>query len=190
MRGYLPAVRGQWDGELFRVEDATLSLPSPPGQPSFADMTFGLVSIPDAELLAGGSTGARSMVIIVGSGLINPAVYEVVLASIEAWADEQADLDSADLNVAPIKLRAIESSADLGENFSMLFLIFGSFVIFAGILLVMNIFVMLADERKPEMGMARAIGMHRSDLRALFVQEGALLGMISSAVGALSLIHI
>ncbi|MFL2946810.1 MAG: FtsX-like permease family protein [Candidatus Poseidoniales archaeon] len=186
LRGYLPAIRGQWDGELFRVEDATLSLPSPPGQPSFADMTFGLVSIPDAELLAGGSTGARSMVIIVGPGLINPAVYEAVLASIEAWADEQADLDSADLNVAPIKLRAIESSSDLGENFSMLFLIFGSFVIFAGILLVMNIFVMLADERKPEMGMARAIGMHRSDLRALFVQEGALLGMISSAVGALA----
>ena len=184
LRGYLPAIRGQLDGELFRVEDANLSLPSPPGQPSFADMTFGLVSIPDAELLAGGSTGARSMVIIVGPGLANPAVYDAVLAIVEDWADEQADLDSADLNVAPIKVRAIESTADAGENFSMLFLIFGSFVIFAGILLVMNIFVMLADERKPEMGMARAIGMHRGDLRVLFVQEGALLGMISSAVGA------
>ncbi|MDE0708411.1 MAG: ABC transporter permease, partial [Candidatus Poseidoniales archaeon] len=184
LRGYLPAIRGQWDGERLLVEDANLSLPSPPGQPSFADMTFGLVSIPDAELLAGGSNGARSMVIIVGPGLINPAVYEAVLASIEGWADEQADIDSADLNVTPIKLKMIEATADLGETFSMLFLIFGSFVVFAGILLVMNIFVMLADERKPEMGMARAIGMHRSDLRVLFVQEGALLGMISSAIGA------
>ncbi len=184
LRGYLPAIRGQWDGERLLVEDANLSLPSPPGQPSFADMTFGLVSIPDAELLAGGSNGARSMVIIVGPGLINPAVYEAVLVSIEAWADEQADLDSADLNVTPIKLRMIEATADFGETFSMLFLIFGSFVVFSGILLVMNIFVMLADERKPEMGMARAIGMHRSDLRVLFVQEGALLGLISSAVGA------
>ena len=185
LRGYLPALRGQWDGERLIVGDANLSLPSPPGQPSFADMTFGLVSIPDAELLAGGGSGARSMVIIVGPGLINPAVYDVVLASIEAWADEQADLDSSDLNVAPIKVRMIEATADAGESFSMLFLIFGSFVIFAGILLVMNIFVMLADERKPEMGMARAIGMHRGDLRVLFVQEGALLGLISSAVGAL-----
>ena len=184
LRGYLPALRGQWDGERLIVEDANLSLPSPPGQPSFADMTFGLVSIPDAELLAGGGSGARSMVIIVGPGLINPAVYDVVLSSVEEWADEQADLDSSDLNVAPIKIRMIEATADAGESFSMLFLIFGSFVIFAGILLVMNIFVMLADERKPEMGMARAIGMHRGDLRVLFVQEGALLGMISSAVGA------
>ena len=185
LRGYLPAIRGQWEGELFLVDDANLSLPSPPGQPSFADMTFGLVSIPDAELLAGGGTGARSMVIIVGPGMINPAVFEAVLASIEEWADLQADLDSADLRVQPIKQRTIESTADVGENFSMLFLIFGTFVIFAGILLVMNIFVMLADERKPEMGMARAIGMHRSDLRVLFVQEGALLSIISSAVGAL-----
>ena len=53
LRGYLPAIRGQWDGERLIVEDANLSLPAPPGQPSFADMTFGLVSIPDAELLAG-----------------------------------------------------------------------------------------------------------------------------------------
>ncbi len=184
LRGYLPAIRGQWDGESLIIGDAELSLPSPPGQPSFADMTFGLVSIPDAESLAGGSTGARSMVIIVGTGLANPAVYETVLTSVEEWADLQADLDSADLNVAQIKLKTIESTADVGENFSMLFLIFGTFVIFAGILLVMNIFVMLADERKPEMGMARAIGMHRSDLRVLFVQEGALLSIISSAVGA------
>ena len=184
LRGYLPAIRGQWEGERLIVDDATLSLPAPPGQPSFADMTFGLVSIPDAELLAGGSNGSRSMVIIVGPGLVNPTVFEIALTDIEEWADFQADLDSTGLNVAPIKLRMIEATEDAGENFSMLFLIFGSFVIFSGILLVMNIFVMLADERKSEMGMARAIGMQRSDLRVLFVQEGALLGMISSAVGS------
>ncbi len=184
LRGYLPAIRGQWEGERLIVEDANLSLPAPPGQPSFADMTFGLVSIPDAELLAGGNSGTRSLVIIVGPGMANPAVYDAVLASVESWADEQADLDSSNLNVFPIKQYMVDATADAGENFSMLFLIFGSFVIFAGILLVMNIFVMLADERKPEMGMARAIGMHRGDLRVLFVQEGALLGLISSAVGA------
>ena len=185
LRGYLPAIRGQWEGERMIVDDATLSLPSPPGQPSFADMTFGLVSISDAELLAGGSNGSRSMVIVVGPGLVNPTVFDIALADIEEWADFQADLDSTGLNVAPIKLRMIEATEDAGENFSMLFLIFGSFVIFSGILLVMNIFVMLADERKSEMGMARAIGMQRNDLRVLFVQEGALLGMISSAVGSL-----
>ena len=184
LRGYLPAARGQLDGERLIIQDANLSLPAPPGQPSFADMTFGLVSIPDAELLAGGNSGGRTLVIIVGPGMANPAVYDAVLASVESWADEQADLDSSNLDLFPIKQFMVEATADAGELFSMLFLIFGSFVIFAGILLVMNIFVMLADERKPEMGMARAIGMHRGDLRVLFVQEGALLGMISSAIGA------
>ena len=60
-----------------------------------------------------------------------------------------------------------------------------SFVKFSAILLVINIIMIYADERKSEMGMARAIGMQRNDLRVLFVQEGALLGMISSAVGSL-----
>ena len=184
LRGYIPVIRGQLDGDELFIEDASLSVPSPPGQPSFADMTFGLVSIPDAEKLAGGGTGARSMVLIVGPGLVNEQVFAEVLADVEDWADLQADLDSTNLNVAPVKLNLIEATEDAGEDFSTLFLIFGSFVIFSGILLVMNIFVMLADERKPEMGMARAIGMQRSDIRALFVQEGSLLGLISSAVGS------
>ena len=184
LRGFIPVVRGQLDGEILTIEDATLSVPSPPGQPSFADMTFGLVSIPDAEALAGGGTGARSMVLIVGPGLVNEQVFAEVLADVEEWADIQADLDSTNLNVAPVKMNLIEATEDAGENFSTLFLIFGSFVIFSGILLVINIFVMLADERKPEMGMARAIGMQRPDIRALFVQEGALLGLISSALGS------
>ena len=116
LRGYLPAIRGQWEGERLIVDDATLSLPSPPGQPSFADMTFGLVSISDAEILAGGNNGSRTMIIIVGPGLINPTVFEIALADIEEWADFQADLDSTGLNVSPIKIRMIEATEDAGEN--------------------------------------------------------------------------
>ena len=113
--------------------------------------------------------------IIVGPGLINPTVFEIALADIEDWADFLSRFRFDRAECIPHQTRMIEATEDAGENFSMLFLIFGSFVIFSGILLVMNIFVMLADERKSEMGMARAIGMQRNDLRVLFVQEGALL---------------
>ena len=186
LRGYLPAIRGQLDGERLVVDAPNISFPTPPGQDAFAAVTFGFVSISDAEALAGGGEGDRSMVIIAGFSMFDSENFTAMHAALEVWADEQADLQTTGLKVAPIKQNLTENTAQAGESFAMLFLIFGTFVIFAGILLVMNIFVMLADERKPEMGMARAIGMQRSDLRALFVQEGALLGLISSALGSLA----
>ena len=186
LRGYLPTARGQLEGERLVADSVELDLPAPPGQDAFAAVTFGLVSVSDAEALAGGSEGDRTLVLLSGPGLAPPDDFAAVEAQLADWADEQADVKSADLDVRPIKANLVEGTAEVGESFSMLFLIFGSFVIFAGVLLVMNIFVMLADERKPEMGMARAIGMQRSDLRSLFVQEGVLLGLLSSAAGAVA----
>ena len=42
-----------------------------------------------------------------------------------------------------------------------MFTAMGSFGVFAGLLLLVNLFVMLAAERKTELGMARAVGMRR-----------------------------
>jgi len=185
LRGLLPASRGLLHGEMFYIESANLSLPAPPGQPSFDAVSFGIVSMIDAEKLAAGNPGDRTIVMLSGPTLMNETNFTAIQSAVLQWADEQADLQTTDIRVSPIKQRAVQATESVGESFSMLFLIFGSFVIFAGILLVINIFVMLADERKPEMGMARAIGMQRGDLRSLFVQEGAFLGLISSGFGAL-----
>src|SRR5207249_12184138 len=46
-----------------------------------------------------------------------------------------------------------------------------------------NIFVMLAEERKGEMGVARALGMRRKNLVQSFVSEGLLYALLSSVVG-------
>jgi len=185
VRGYLPAARGLMDGEFLTVVNASLSLPSPPGQPSFADITLGVVHLADAEALAAGNQGERSAVMISSNTFGNQTAFDELEAAIHAWADEISTTNNSYLSVNRQKNHTVEDTKDAGEGFSMLFLIFGSFVIFAGVLLVVNIFVMLSDERKPEMGMARAIGMQRADLRSLFVQEGALLGLISCAVGSL-----
>lgn len=70
--------------------------------------------------------------------------------------------------------------------FSDMFFIFGTFAIVAGIILTINIFVMLGEERKSEMGMSRAIGMKRSHLRRVFSYEGLFYSLGSSFVGALA----
>ncbi len=70
--------------------------------------------------------------------------------------------------------------------FTDVFFVFGTFVIAAAVILTINIFVMLGEERKSEMGMSRAIGMKRSHLRRLFSYEGLFYAAGASVVGALA----
>lgn len=68
--------------------------------------------------------------------------------------------------------------------FTDIFFVFGTFVIVAAIILTINIFVMLAEERKSEMGMSRAIGMKRSYLKRIFSYEGLFYAAGASIIGA------
>ena len=104
---------------------------------------------------------------------------------VEQWADNVADLNSSSLHIDRIKRDTIEQTEGAGASFSALFLIFGSFVMLAGVLLLINIFVMLADDRRNELGILRAIGLQRAELRWLLGLEGALLALFASAAGSL-----
>jgi putative ABC transport system permease protein len=70
-----------------------------------------------------------------------------------------------------------------GTVFSSIFTIFGIFSILAGVLLIFLIFVMLAAERRSELGMARAIGVHRRHIVQSFVTEGMLYDVVAAALG-------
>ena len=59
-----------------------------------------------------------------------------------------------------------------GDVFVSIFTTFGSFSIAAGILLIFLIFVMLSAERRPELGIARAVGTRREHLVQMFVVRG------------------
>ncbi|HVX30180.1 MAG TPA: FtsX-like permease family protein, partial [Nitrolancea sp.] len=87
-----------------------------------------------------------------------------------AIATKQNDLDAAEL---------------AGNMFLTLFLVFGLFSISVGVLLIFLIFVMLAAERRSEMGMARAVGMQRRHLTEMFLAEGIAYDLVSALVGAL-----
>lgn len=62
----------------------------------------------------------------------------------------------------------------------------GAFGGLAGALLVVNLFVMLAEERKVQLGMFRALGMSRAGLVRAFSVEGWLYGLVAATVGAVS----
>ena len=70
-----------------------------------------------------------------------------------------------------------------GGVFSTLFSICSTFSILAGVLLIFLIFVMLAAERKSELGMARAVGMQRGHLIQMFVAEGLVYDLAAAALG-------
>ncbi len=55
----------------------------------------------------------------------------------------------------------------------------------AGTMLIFLIFVMVAAERKPEMGIARAVGIQRGHLVQLFAFEGLAYDLIAAAAGSL-----
>ncbi|MFO7792136.1 MAG: FtsX-like permease family protein [bacterium] len=81
------------------------------------------------------------------------------------------------------KNQVLQDFKDNISQFTDIFLIFGTFSIIAGIILAVNIFVMLGEERKSEMGMSRAIGMKRGHLRRVFSYEGMIYAGAASFVG-------
>ncbi|HET6878262.1 MAG TPA: FtsX-like permease family protein [Jatrophihabitans sp.] len=71
------------------------------------------------------------------------------------------------------KRSVLDAAKKTGDTLGSLFLMIGSFSIIAGALLLVNIFTMLAEERRSQLGMLRAVGMKRSRLVESFSLEGA-----------------
>jgi putative ABC transport system permease protein len=83
-----------------------------------------------------------------------------------------------------LKQDLLDMANTTGNAFMSMFTTFGTFSIAAGILLIFLIFVMLAAERRSELGVSRAIGMRRGHLVELFVFEGLAYDLIAALVGA------
>ncbi len=109
---------------------------------------------------------------------------------------EQA-LSGTPYKVETFKQDGIRLAELVGNAFTTIFIVFGLFSISAGVLLIFLIFVMLAAERKPEMGMARAVGAKRRQLVESFLAEGmgydlgaAVVGLVAGMGVTLAMIQI
>jgi putative ABC transport system permease protein len=83
------------------------------------------------------------------------------------------------------KQSVLDAARQVGDSLGSLFLFIGSFSIIAGVLLLVNIFVMLAEERKSELGMLRAVGMKRGRLVRSFIIEGTVYALVACLLGIL-----
>jgi putative ABC transport system permease protein len=88
-----------------------------------------------------------------------------------------------DFTVNELKKDGVEQAESVSDAMSQLFVLMSSFTIIAGVALIVNIFVMLAEERKSEMGISRAVGMQRGDLTQTFVFEGLVYAIAAAVVG-------
>lgn len=102
-----------------------------------------------------------------------------------AISDAVTELTEIEL-VDPLNKQTVVTAADVGGTvFSTVFSLFGIFSVLAGVLLIFMIFVMLAAERRSELGMARAVGMQRRQLVQMFVTEGVVYDLLAAALGVL-----
>jgi putative ABC transport system permease protein len=94
-------------------------------------------------------------------------------------------LGDLDARVQGVKADLLDRADKAGDSLSQLYFTIGMFAVAAGILLLVNVFVMLADERRSELGMLRAVGMKRRTLVAALATEGWIYALVASALGAL-----
>ncbi|HEU0000320.1 MAG TPA: FtsX-like permease family protein [Ktedonobacteraceae bacterium] len=89
------------------------------------------------------------------------------------------------LSVNEVKEQGVKLSTLENDIFSRIFDLFALFALAVGLLLIFLIFVLLAAERRAEMGMARAIGVQRRHLVLMYLFEGTVYDLISSSIGLL-----
>ena len=82
-------------------------------------------------------------------------------------------------NIKANQIRSIENG-QIGK----LFLLLSSFAILAGALLLVNIYTMLADERKSDLGTLRAIGFSRRKIEFILYFEGFIYSIVAAFIGS------
>ncbi len=92
-------------------------------------------------------------------------------------------LDGVRFQVEPVKADAVDAAKLTASIFTTVFLVLGLFSIVAGAMLIFTLFVMLAAERRSEMGIARAVGAQRMHLVQAFVAEGIVYELLAGLVG-------
>jgi putative ABC transport system permease protein len=130
---------------------------------------------------------ARAQTLLHKPGLID-AIYVAnrggVAATDKVVKALKATVSPLGLETDKTKQNALNAADSAGAFFVSFFTEFGAFSIAAGILLIFLIFVLLAAERRSELGIARAVGTRRGHVVQMFLYEGAAYDLVAALVGA------
>ncbi len=174
MKGLIPYAFG--DDTAYRLKHAGYysDVEGLEGLAELDAVVLGLVSLTDAEELASAGENERSLIVLTPADAGDDAE-----ATLRLWLDEMASREDLNLNVRPVKVDAAALASESSGVLAAMFLVFGSFTIAAGVLLVLTIVLMLAEARRSEFGTLRSLGMSQSDARSLAVMEGAMVASLS-----------
>ncbi len=139
-----------------------------------------VISAPAAQQLTG-KPGLYNMVLISNQG----GLFEGVGKTGAVTAALDPALAGTNLEAQPVKQKALDTAESAASSFTSIFLLFGEFSMIAGVLLIFLIFVMLAAERKTELGVMRAMGSKRRDILKVFAFEGVVYSALAAAVGSI-----
>ncbi|HUG84107.1 MAG TPA: FtsX-like permease family protein [Euzebya sp.] len=140
-----------------------------------------IASLAQGEAVTGAPPRDRLLVSLDGGVFDTRDLSDAAVASLRA-----AVVELPGVEVEGVKATVLDDAQRAGAGFTELFSIIGSFSVLAGILLLVNLFVMLAEERKTELGMLRAVGFTRRRLTRAFGMEGAIYALVASATGAIA----
>lgn len=127
---------------------------------------------------SGPTPRAEVLVSNTGDFTTGAALTESVTASLKSATKA---FDSVEIEGR--KVDVLDSASADGAEFTTLFNGIGSFAVIAGILLIVNLFVMLAEERKTSLGIMRAVGFTRKQVSRSFAIEGAVYSVTASIAG-------
>jgi len=129
------------------------------------------------------ATGKINYIAITNTG--SQAAGAASSGSVSAYLNTTvaAELSAQHLKVQTPLEDALASAASGSTGTMTIFLVLGLFSIVAGAMLIIGIFIMLAEERKGEMGMLRAIGLRRRELVYSYFFEGVTYASGSALAG-------
>lgn len=117
----------------------------------------------------------------------NPESRELIAAVSAAVArtapPPNVPAQSLQLTLSNTRVEDIDQAAATSEFFRAVLGALGAVVALTSIALIVNLFVMLGEERRGELGTMRALGLRRSGLVLLGVSEGVLYSLAAAVVG-------
>ena len=172
VNGLVPWAYGDTLPTILQIEGNMSSIDAP-GLDELESIIIGLINLTDAEKLASATEGERSILVI------NQGDQTKVLE----WLNEVSGVNTMNLKIVAAKESALATAEEGAGALSAMFLVFGSFTIGAGLLLVLTIVMMLAESRRIDEAIIRSIGLKRSDMRGLALMEGMFTSLSASILG-------